>query len=87
MTRKAIRFTANWCTPCKAYAPQYKQVSESRSDWEFESIDIDENTDMAKQYGIMSIPATVLEVDGKLIAKYTGVLSVQQLNERLNEWS
>lgn len=87
MTRKSIRFTATWCGPCRAYAPQYKQVSESRNDWEFESIDIDQYPEKAKEYGVMSIPATVLEVDGKLIAKYVGVLSVQQLNERLNEWS
>jgi thioredoxin-like negative regulator of GroEL len=86
MTRKAIRFTASWCQPCKAYAPQYKQVSESRSDWEFETVDIDDNPERAKEYGIMSIPATVLEVDGKLIAKYTGVLQASQLQERLNEW-
>jgi thioredoxin-like negative regulator of GroEL len=87
MTRKAIRFTASWCGPCKVYANQYKQVSESRTDWEFDTIDIDSDPDKAKEYGIMSIPATVLEVDGKLIAKYTGVLQSSQLQERLNEWS
>lgn len=86
MTRKAIRFTANWCGPCKAYASQYKKVSEKRTDWEFDTVDIDENPDKAKEYGIMSIPATVLEVDGKLIAKYTGVLQSLQLEEKLNEW-
>jgi len=86
MTKKAIRFTATWCGPCKAYAPMYKQVSESRTDWEFETVDVDEDPERAKQYGVMSIPATVLEVDGKLLAKYTGVLQPTQLHERLNEW-
>jgi thioredoxin-like negative regulator of GroEL len=64
----------------------YKQVSESRTDWEFETVDVDEDPERAKQYGVMSIPATVLEVDGKLLAKYTGVLQPTQLQERLNEW-
>ena len=84
MTKRAIRFTAEWCQPCKAYAPMFNKVAESREDWQFETFDVDKNSDVAEQYGIRSIPTTILEVDGKMLAKYTGVVS--DLEAKLNEW-
>ena len=84
MTKKAIRFSAEWCGPCKAYAPIFNKVAESREDWQFETFDVDKNSDVAEQYGIRSIPTTILEVDGKMLAKYTGVVS--DLEVKLNEW-
>jgi thioredoxin 1 len=87
MTKKAIRFTATWCGPCRAYGPTFKRVSETRNDWEFETIDIDSQSEAAEKYGIRSIPCTVLELDGNMLAKYVGVLSDSQLNANLNEWN
>ena len=85
MTKRAIRFTAEWCQPCKAYAPMFNKVAESREDWQFETYDVDKHPEMSEQYGIRSIPTTVLEVDGKMLAKYTGVVS--DLETKLNEWN
>lgn len=86
MTRKAIRFTADWCGPCKAYAPTFNKVAEEKTDWQFESVNIDSNSELAEKYGIRSIPATVLEVDDKTVAKYVGVLSSSDLSSKLDEW-
>jgi thioredoxin 1 len=86
MTRKAIRFTANWCNPCKAYAPSFNKVAGEKTDWTFESVNIDEKPELAEKYGIRSIPATVLEVDNKLVAKHVGVLSSSDLTSKLDEW-
>jgi thioredoxin-like negative regulator of GroEL len=86
MTKKAIRFTASWCGPCNTYAPHFNRVSENRTDWEFETVDIDADPERAKAYGVSSIPSTALEVDGKLIAKYSGFMQASILEQRLNEW-
>jgi thioredoxin 1 len=83
---KAIRFTANWCGPCKAYAPIWNEVVQNRKDFEFEVVDIDENFDAASKYGIKSIPVTIIENNGEILTKYVGVLQKQDLNSKLDEW-
>ncbi len=87
MTKKAIRFTAPWCGPCKSYAPVFTKVSEENSEWTFESINVDDDHANSEKYGIRSIPATVIEIDGEVVDKVVGVLSSNQLQEKLQEWS
>ena len=85
--KKAIRFTAPWCGPCKTYAPIWESISEERTDWIFETVDIDENHEIASKYGIRSIPTTIFETDnGNLLAKYLGIIQKNDLNSKLNEW-
>ena len=86
--KKAIRFTAPWCGPCKSYAPIWNSISEERNDWVFETVDIDENHEIAGKYNIRSIPTTVfVSEDDNLIAKYTGIIQKSDLNSKLNEWN
>ena len=85
MTKKAIRFTAPWCGPCKAYAPMFENVSKEITDWEFETVDIDKNPELATQYSIRSIPTTVFLMDEHTVAKVTGVLQPKALKEKLEE--
>ncbi len=87
MTKKAIRFTAPWCGPCTAYAPMFENVSKEVTDWEFETIDIDKNPELATEYSIRSIPTTVFLVDEHTVAKFTGVLQPKSLMEKLEEFS
>ena len=87
MTKKAIRFTAPWCGPCKAYAPMFENVSKEVTDWEFETIDIDKNPELATEYSIRSIPTTVFLVDEHIVAKVMGVLQPKSLMEKLEEFS
>jgi len=85
MTKKAIRFTAPWCGPCKAYAPMFENVSKEVKDWEFETVDIDKNPELATQYSIRSIPTTVFLVGDHTVAKVTGILQPKKLIEKLEE--
>ena len=87
MTKKAIRFTAPWCGPCKAYSPMFERVSNEITDWEFETIDIDQNPTIAQEFGIRGIPTTAFMVDDKMVGKVTGVLQPSQLKERLEEFT
>jgi thioredoxin-like negative regulator of GroEL len=85
MTKKAIRFTAPWCGPCKAYAPMFETVSKEITDWEFETVDIDQNPEISTEYSIRSIPTTVFLIGDHVIAKISGVLQPKQLKEKLEE--
>lgn len=62
---KVIRFTADWCQPCKVFAPIFDSVSEVYTEVPFEVYDIEteEGGDLAREFGVLSIPA-VFVVDG-----------------------
>lgn len=82
--KTAIRFTASWCHPCQMYAPIWQKVTEGKPDFQFEVIDVDEQSDIASKYGVMSIPTTViLNEDGTVHKKQTGVMSEKKLEEFL----
>ena len=83
--KKAIRFTAPWCNPCKAYAPIFDRVLKNENEWESIVIDIDkpENVDMASKYGVRGIPMTVLEIEGEIVEKKMGLISEKELKDVL----
>jgi thioredoxin 1 len=61
-----IDFSATWCGPCKMLAPVLEEVSEEMKDSiEIYNIDVDENQNLAQQYGITSIPALVILKNGE----------------------
>jgi thioredoxin 1 len=85
--KKAIRFTASWCLPCRTYAKYWDKVSETRSDWEFQVIDVDVDPETAEKYNIRSIPTTVLIKDEEVVAKHVSVMMDKEINEKLDHWS
>lgn len=79
---QVIRFHAEWCGPCKAYAPIWnKVVSESvEPEVEFLEINVDKDTSgLAAEYKIMSLPTTVVVKEGKIVAKKIGGMSENEL--------
>lgn len=82
--KKAIRFTAAWCGPCKQYEKHWKAVTESRSDWEYQVVDVDNDPALSSQYGIRSIPTTIFEVDGNIIERKGGLITESDLNKTLD---
>lgn len=61
-----IDFSATWCGPCKMLAPVLEQISEEfDGKINFLNIDVDDNEEVAVQYGITNIPALVVVKDGE----------------------
>ena len=85
MTKKAIRFTASWCGPCKAYAPMFEKASKENTEWEFETVDIDQNPEIGEKYGVRSIPTTIFEMNDDVIGKTVGILQTSELIKKLKE--
>jgi thioredoxin 1 len=77
--KKLIKFSASWCQPCKSLAGNMKYVD--FGDVVVEEIDIDENFDKAKSYGVRGVPTLVLEEDGKEVKRTSGVLMADQIEE------
>jgi len=85
--KKVIKFYADWCGPCKLYAPIFDKVSEELKDEaEFVNVNIEKDTTgLAAQYKVQAIPTTVVIVDGVEQTK-TGRLDEADLkNFILNE--
>lgn len=85
-TMALVDFSASWCGPCKMMAPIFKEVSE---EWEgkvdFYNIDVDENSNLALQFHVMSIPALVLFKNGESVATQVGLTSKEKLEEFIQQ--
>lgn len=77
-----IDFNATWCGPCRMLAPVLEEVSEEMKDSvNFFSCDCDENGELARQFGIMSIPAVVVLKKGQQAGMNIGFVPKEGLVE------
>ena len=77
-------FFATWCGPCKMLAPVMEEVSKEFEDKAvFVKVDVDENPELARRYGIMSIPLVVIFKNGEEAAKSLGYTSKSETKEFL----
>jgi thioredoxin 1 len=85
-----IRFTASWCSPCKALAPimdEIKTEMSSNTKIQFNVIDVDANRSMATQYNVRSVPTVVVENNGVIIQQLIGVKSKMEYITAINNAS
>ena len=75
-----VDFWADWCGPCKMIAPALEEISEELAGQvKIAKIDIMENTDIAAQMGVQSIPLMVLFKNGEAVARKLGAAPKSQL--------
>ena len=67
---EVLRFTASWCQPCKALAQQLEELG---FDKDVTVIDIDEQQDLAIQYGVRSVPTLIAVDNNKEVKRIVGV--------------
>lgn len=68
-----VDFWATWCGPCKMMAPVLEEVSEEYKDKLIVGkLDVDENPNIAQEFGIMSIPTLMLFQAGKPVKQIVG---------------
>ena len=81
-----LDFNATWCGPCKMLAPVLEEVSEELAGKaNFYSVDTDENPDLAREYGIMNIPAIVVLKDGQKVDMNVGFVPKEALSEFISK--
>jgi thioredoxin 1 len=81
-----VDFWAEWCGPCKMIAPILEQVSEEyKGRLSIAKIDVEENQNLAMQYGVRSIPTLMLFKGGVVEAQHVGMLSKEQLSQLLED--
>ena len=67
-----VDFWASWCGPCRMLSPIVDEVAEERSDIKVGKVNVDEQPDLAAQFGVMSIPTLLVFKNGKLVNQTVG---------------
>ena len=76
---------ANWCGPCKMLSPIIDELANEIDNINFYKLDIDKSEDIARRYGIMSIPTLLIFDNGELKEKIVGFKNKEELKEILNK--
>ncbi len=77
----ALDFWADWCGPCKAFAPVFEQAAARYPDMTWAKVNTDEQQELAAGFGIRSIPTLMLFRDGILVHLQPGMLPAAALDE------
>jgi len=80
-----LYFTAAWCGPCKMFKPTVQAVS-AETGISINYIDVDQQQDTAQKYGISSVPTIIVENDGNVVYRNSGVMSKPQLTQVLSQF-
>ena len=80
-----LDFWASWCGPCKMLSPIVDEVAEEIGDTaKVGKINVDEESDLASRFQIMSIPTLVVIKDGKEVKRSVGVISKNEVKNFVN---
>lgn len=74
-----LDFWASWCGPCRMVAPVVEAIAEERPDVKVGKINVDEQPELASQFGIMSIPTLVVMKDGQIVQQAVGARPKSQI--------
>ena len=80
-----VDFFATWCGPCKMLSPILDELSEEVKDVKFIKVDVDEEGDLAREYGVMSIPNVFLIKDGHVVDIFLGLQSKETIIDFINK--
>lgn len=67
-----LDFWAPWCGPCRMVVPIVEEIAEESPDIKVGKVNVDEQPELAGQFGIMSIPTLVVIKDGKIVNQAVG---------------
>ena len=83
---KVIKFSSTWCQPCKMLAPILGEVQNEVSGVSFETVDVDSDKDKASQYSISSVPTVIIEKDGQIVNRFSGIKPKLAIISLINQY-
>ena len=81
-----VDFWAEWCGPCQMVGPIVEEIAkEYEGKLKVGKLDVDQNSQIAAKYGIMSIPSLLIFNDGKVVDQIVGAVPKKQFVERIEK--
>ena len=80
-----IDFWASWCGPCRMLSPVVDQIADENPDIKVGKVNVDDEPELAGQFGVMSIPTLLVFKDGKLAGQSVGVRPKDYILEMLGK--
>lgn len=79
-------FWAEWCGPCKRFGPIFEEIASTHaSKAKFVKVNVEEAEDIASELGVQAIPTTVFFKNGREVDRVTGLLSKDQLVQKVQQ--
>ncbi|MEM0351104.1 MAG: thioredoxin [Archaeoglobaceae archaeon] len=78
-----VDFYADWCMPCRYLSPVLEKLSREYKDVEFYKINVDENQELAFEYGISSIPTVLFFRRGRVVGGFVGAMPEGIIREEI----
>ncbi len=76
-----IDFYADWCMPCNILGENIEELVDEEENINVVKINVDEHPELAKKYGVMSIPLLLLYNNNKIEKKHVGVMEKEEIIE------
>ena len=77
-----VDFYADWCGPCKMLSPIMDEISKEKTVFK---VNVDDEQDLAMEYGVMSIPCVIAFKDGKVVNRSVGLVDKNALLKLLED--
>ena len=74
-----LDFYADWCGPCRMVGPIVEEIAGERSDIKVGKINVDEQSELAAQFGVMSIPMLAVIKNGEVVNRSVGARPKEQI--------
>ncbi len=74
-----LDFWASWCGPCQMLGPVIDQIADEQDEVKICKVNVDEQPELASQFGVMSIPTLVVMKEGKIVNKSVGAKPKEQI--------
>ncbi len=81
-----VDFYAVWCGPCKMMHPIIEELAKENQTLKVLKVNVDEHEELARQFGIMSIPTLMLFKEGKVVEKNIGFMEKESLEKWIQNY-